>query len=81
MDMGFKLDNGLLRKHMEDDFAFACMFGSFAGVEDAMMYGNKGIVEVGLEDAVSVAVDDVKGFELCDEDMIRSKTKGPLEGR
>jgi len=34
--------------------------GSVAGVEDATMYGDKGIVEPELEGAVSVAVDEVK---------------------
>ena len=59
MGVGLKLDNTLLRKDMGDDFALACMFGSVVGVEDATMYGDKGIVELGPEGAVSVAVDGV----------------------
>ena len=51
------------------------MFGSVAGVEDAKMYGEKGIVELGLEGAASVAVDDV---EVGDGYVILRAWRGPV---
>lgn len=73
VNMGLKLDDTLLGKDMGDDFALACVFGSVAGVEDAAMYGDKGIVELGFEGAVSVAVDDMEGFGVSDRQVIGSE--------
>ena len=74
VNVRLKLDDTLLRKDMRDDFAFACVFGSVAGVEDAATYGDKGIVELGLEGAVSMAVDDAEGFGVRNRHVIWSQT-------
>jgi hypothetical protein len=57
----------------------ACPALSRAGVEDATMYGDKGIVELGLEGAVSVAVDDIEGFGVGDGHVFRRRVCGVVE--
>jgi hypothetical protein len=45
VDVGLELGDGLGGEGMRDDFAFTCMFGSVAGVEESALDGDEGVVE------------------------------------
>ena len=55
---------------MRDDLALAGMISPVACVEDSAPNGDEGVVEVRLESAVPMSVDECEGLWIGDRDMI-----------
>ena len=68
--MRLELKDVLLGEHMCNDLALARVGSTVTGVEEARRDRNEGIVELGLEGTVSVAVDRVQGIWVSDGNVI-----------
>ena len=55
---------------MRDNLALASVLGSVASVEDTPTDGHESVVEIGLERAVAVRVDDLKSVGVRDGQVV-----------
>ena len=69
-DVGLKLKDALLGEDMRDDLALASMLRPGARVEEPAVDGDEGVVEIGLERAVAVCVDDLQGVGVCHRNVV-----------
>ena len=70
-DVGLKLEDAFLGEDVRDDLALASMFRPGARVEESAVNGDEGVVEVRLERAVAVCVDDLQGVGVCYRNVVR----------
>lgn len=69
-NVGLELEHVLLREYVRHNLALARMLKTRARVEEAALDRDEGIVEVGLERARPVAVDDLKRIGVRDREVV-----------
>jgi hypothetical protein len=72
VDVGFKFNDVFLRENVGDNLALASVHVAIACIEDTPPNGHEGIIEVGLEGAVAVGVNNLQGIRVGYGDMIWS---------
>lgn len=66
-----KLEHAFLGEYVRHDLAFTCMLMARAGVEEAALDGDEGVVEIRLQCAVAMSVHDGQCVRVRDRDMVR----------
>lgn len=69
-DVGLELEHALLREDVRDDLALARVFGARACAEESALYGDERVVEVGLERARAVSIDNRQCGRVRDGEMV-----------